>query len=89
MGFEAWLGKTVVDSNLKPSIITIHMVVGLIIIALLLFVLFKVSENNNEKKIRDSKEIIISKLTEPPSLIELSSEIDISVKSLKEGFKQV
>ena len=38
--FEAWLGKTVVDSNLTPTIITIHTVVGLIIIALLLWLLF-------------------------------------------------
>ncbi|NVK07566.1 MAG: COX15/CtaA family protein, partial [Tenacibaculum sp.] len=35
MLFEAWLGKTVVDSNLKPTIITIHMVGGLVIVALL------------------------------------------------------
>ena len=45
MGFEAWLGKTVVDSNLKPIVITIHMVVGLIIVALLLYVLFIVDKN--------------------------------------------
>ncbi len=36
MGFEAWLGKTVVDSNLAVSKITIHMLVALIIVALLL-----------------------------------------------------
>lgn len=44
MLFEAWLGKTVVDSNLTPTIITIHMVVGLVIIALLLQLQFIVSK---------------------------------------------
>ena len=42
--FEAWLGKTVVDSNLSPTKITIHMVVGLIIIALLLGLKYIVSK---------------------------------------------
>ncbi|KGL61547.1 MULTISPECIES: heme A synthase [unclassified Polaribacter] len=44
MLFEAWLGKTVVDTNLKPTIITIHMVVGLVIIALLLQLKFIISD---------------------------------------------
>jgi len=47
MLFEAWLGKTVVDSNLNPTTITIHMVVGLVIIALLLGLQFIISD---EKK---------------------------------------
>ncbi|MGK0412070.1 MAG: cytochrome c oxidase assembly protein subunit 15 [Polaribacter sp.] len=44
MLFEAWLGKTVVDTNLTPEIITIHMVVGLIIIGILLKLKFIVSD---------------------------------------------
>ncbi|MFY0602535.1 MAG: COX15/CtaA family protein [Flavobacteriaceae bacterium] len=50
MLFEAWLGKTVVDSNLTPTIITIHMVVGLIIVGLILKILFIISEKNNTYK---------------------------------------
>ncbi|WP_431167481.1 COX15/CtaA family protein [Tenacibaculum halocynthiae] len=49
MLFEAWLGKTVVDTNLKPTVITIHMVAGLIIVALLLWLLFIVSGKNQTK----------------------------------------
>ncbi len=37
---EAVLGKMVVDTNLKPTMITIHMVIGLIIIGLILRLLF-------------------------------------------------
>src|SRR5690606_7492958 len=36
MGFQAWLGKTVVDSNLSPLKITIHMVMALVIVAIML-----------------------------------------------------
>ena len=50
MLFEAWVGKTVVDSNLTPTIITIHMVVGLIIIGLLLRLKFIISEKNSVYK---------------------------------------
>lgn len=50
MLFEAWLGKTVVDTNLTPEIITIHMVVGLLIIALLLKLHFIISSKENTFK---------------------------------------
>lgn len=36
LGFEAWLGKLVVDGNLIPGSITIHMMSALLIVALLL-----------------------------------------------------
>ena len=45
---EAVMGKMVIDTNLKPGVITIHMVIGLIIIALLLKIKFIVSKNKKK-----------------------------------------
>ncbi len=53
MGFQAWLGKTVVDSNLAPYKITIHMVMALVIVAFILYIIyasktsFKKQKNNH------------------------------------------
>lgn len=38
-GFQAWLGKVVVDSILAPVMITIHMVAAMVIVALLIVVI--------------------------------------------------
>ena len=38
MGIQAWLGKTVVDSNLLPSKISLHMIMALLIVSGLLFI---------------------------------------------------
>ena len=40
MGFQAWLGKTVVDSVLNPVKITTHMLVAFLIVALQLYLIF-------------------------------------------------
>ena len=50
MGFQAWLGKTVVDSNLAPLKITIHMVMALLIVACILYIVFKTKPNKTEFK---------------------------------------
>ena len=50
MGFQAWLGKTVVDSNLAPYKITIHMLMALVIVGLILVLIVqtkKVNISNN------------------------------------------
>ena len=39
VGFQAWLGSAVVASNLKPFMITLHMLLALVIVALLIYVL--------------------------------------------------
>ena len=46
-------------------------------------------DEQNVLKIRKAKEIIISRMAEPPSLQDLSTEIGLSLKKLKEGFKQI
>jgi cytochrome c oxidase assembly protein subunit 15 len=40
MAFQAWLGKTVVDSNLAPFKITIHMVMAMVIVAIILYLIY-------------------------------------------------
>ena len=45
MGFQAWLGKTVVDSNLAPYRVSLHMGMALLIVLGLVFLLF-----SNQKK---------------------------------------
>ena len=49
MGFQAWLGKTVVDSVLNPYKITTHMLVALLIVSLQLFGIF--TAQNSQKSI--------------------------------------
>lgn len=57
-------------------------------------------ESNNEKcpflidedyvqKIKKAKDIVINRMAEPPSLQELADEVGLSLKKLKEGFKQI
>ena len=46
-------------------------------------------DEENIRKIRQAKEIILQRMTNPPSLDSLSSEIGLPLKKLKEGFKEL
>lgn len=46
-------------------------------------------DETNVIKIRKAKDIIVARMAEPPSLQELADEIGLSLKKLKEGFKQI
>lgn len=50
MVFQAWLGATVVYSVLEPVKITLHMLMALLIVALLLYIIFKTSNSVKNKK---------------------------------------
>ena len=41
MGFQAWLGKLVVDSNLAPFKISTHMLMAMVIVCLLIYIIKK------------------------------------------------
>ncbi len=48
LGFEAWLGKVVVDGNLVPGQITIHMFGALLIILLIIFSIRRSSQKERQ-----------------------------------------
>lgn len=47
------------------------------------------ADEENVNRIRRAKDILIERMTEPPSLEALASEIGLSLKKLKDGFKQL
>jgi len=59
MGFQAWLGATVVYSVLEPVKITVHMVMALFIVALILYLLFTASEQNKLHKHQNSITLLL------------------------------
>ncbi|MCP4977029.1 MAG: helix-turn-helix transcriptional regulator [Maribacter sp.] len=46
-------------------------------------------DEENVKRIKQAKEIMISHMAEPPSLPDLAKQVGLSLKKLKEGFKQI
>lgn len=46
-------------------------------------------DETNVLKIRKAKDIMVYRMAEPPSLQELADEIGLTLKKLKEGFKQI
>ncbi len=59
MGFQGWLGKTVVDSNLLPFKITIHMAMALVLVLILIILL---AREKQLKKISEKSTTIQSVL---------------------------
>ncbi len=47
------------------------------------------ADEENMQKIRRAKEIVLERMTSPPTLQDLSTEIGLSLKKLKQGFKEV
>ena len=90
--------KQMVENNISPSVQKLY-ITGKIYELLSLH--FQQEESNNGEycpylvnegdvsKIKQAKNIIIARMAEPPTLQELANEIGLTLKKLKEGFKQV
>ncbi len=59
MGFQAWLGATVVYSVLEPVKITVHMVMALVILAMLLYIIFSTRSKNHQFKYNKTTSLLI------------------------------
>ena len=55
LGFEAWLGSIVVATNLVPWTITVHLFFALVIIAIQLVIIRKISNKQSQNLIIESK----------------------------------
>jgi cytochrome c oxidase assembly protein subunit 15 len=75
MGVQAWLGKTVVDSNLLPSKISLHMIMALLIVSVLLFVRAKSHEKQIQKPSKTLLALIVGSFT--LTLIQFGLGVDV------------
>jgi len=46
-------------------------------------------DEENVRRIRQAKTILLDRMTDPPTLESLSTEVGLNIKKLKEGFKQL
>ncbi len=76
VGFQGWLGSTVVSSNLNPLKITIHMVVALIIVALLIYT---ITRSQRESFTRIDLNILPAKFPKVLNVVLLMTLIQIAM----------
>lgn len=90
MGFQAWLGATVVYSVLAPAKITVHMVMALVIVAVLLYLLYVSSEKKKDQRTTSSfKNLMILAVIMTMIQVVLGTQVrqfvDEQIKSLGYG----
>ena len=70
MGFQAWLGATVVYSVLDPFRITLHMVMALLIVALLLYLVF-ISKKQRKNYTYNAKTVLLLSIVFGLTLVQI------------------
>lgn len=84
MGFQAWLGATVVYSVLNPLRITLHMLVALVIVALLIYLKYQTKTHDTQISSKGFKvaalSSIVLSLIQVASGTQLRQFVDVKVK---------
>ncbi|MBT8184030.1 MAG: COX15/CtaA family protein [Eudoraea sp.] len=94
MGFQAWLGATVVYSVLEPAKITIHMVMALVIVGMLLYLIHstnsKIKNHKHEKKTsRLFLLVLVISLVQIILGTQVRQFVDVQIDQLGEQAKQL
>ncbi len=93
MGFQAWLGATVVYSVLEPVKITLHMIMALVIVALLLYLIHLSKSSKSSLSISDLKLFLTGTLILTLIQIVLGTQVrqfvDEQIDLVGEGAKEL
>lgn len=76
LGVQAVLGKLVVDTNLKPTMISVHMLIALLIMAMLIFLIHRTSEQSEKLKF-DRKVMLLLIVAFALSLVQIIMGIQV------------
>ncbi|WP_350287509.1 COX15/CtaA family protein [uncultured Croceitalea sp.] len=94
MGFQAWLGATVVYSLLAPVRITLHMLMALVIVGLLIYLIYRTSDKKVKAETKiPLKNLLISALALTLVQIALGTQVrqfvDEQIDTLGESAKNL
>ena len=91
-GFQGWLGKKVVDANLAPVKVTLHLFGALGILALALFIVFlqqQAAAVRNSKVARVAMVSLVLLLVQMLLGTAVRAQIDVIAKSLDYGYRDL
>ncbi|TMM53267.1 heme A synthase [Maribacter algarum] len=92
LGIQAVLGKIVVDTNLKPTMISVHMLIALLIMAMLIYLIHRTSKQTTSVKY-DKKLLVTLAIAFVASLfqiimgIQVRQYVDFQIDVLGEGMQ--
>jgi len=90
VGFQGWIGSLVVSTDLLPAMVTVHMLLTVLILALIIFMVYKVSVSKQAALFKGSKALMFLLIISVSiSIVQMAlgtqvrEEIDMIAKTFK------